>query len=56
MGLIGTPEKIAEDIVTLARVGLAGMTLSFFDFTAELPFFVDGVLPLMQLGPRFGVK
>lgn len=48
LGLIGTPEKIAEELVALARAGLAGTTLSFFDFTAELPFFVDRVLPLLE--------
>jgi alkanesulfonate monooxygenase SsuD/methylene tetrahydromethanopterin reductase-like flavin-dependent oxidoreductase (luciferase family) len=46
--LVGTPQKIADDIVALARAGLAGTTLSFFDFRAELPFFVERVLPLLE--------
>ena len=46
--LIGTPEVIAEEISGLHRAGLAGTTLSFFDFRAELPFFVDRVLPLLE--------
>jgi alkanesulfonate monooxygenase SsuD/methylene tetrahydromethanopterin reductase-like flavin-dependent oxidoreductase (luciferase family) len=46
--LIGTPEKIADEIIALARAGLAGTTLTFFDFRGELPFFNDRVLPLLE--------
>jgi alkanesulfonate monooxygenase SsuD/methylene tetrahydromethanopterin reductase-like flavin-dependent oxidoreductase (luciferase family) len=46
--LVGSPEGIAEDIVTLHRAGLAGTTLSFFNFKEELPFFIQHVLPLLE--------
>jgi alkanesulfonate monooxygenase SsuD/methylene tetrahydromethanopterin reductase-like flavin-dependent oxidoreductase (luciferase family) len=46
--LIGTPQKVSGELIALARAGLAGTTLSFFDFSAELPFFVERVLPLLE--------
>lgn len=46
--LIGTPEKIATDIIALHEAGLAGVTTSFFDFTGELPFFIENVLPILE--------
>lgn len=46
--LIGTPGDIAEQMVEMARAGFAGTTVSFVNFTAELPFFCDGVLPILQ--------
>lgn len=46
--LIGTPEKVAGDIIALHEAGFAGTTLSFFDFKAELPFVIDRVLPLLE--------
>ncbi len=46
--LIGTPEKVASDIVELHKAGLAGTTLSFFNFKEELPFFTEHVLPLLE--------
>jgi dimethylsulfone monooxygenase len=46
--LVGTPEHIAEKICALHQAGLAGTTLSFFDFKAELPFFIERVLPLLE--------
>jgi dimethylsulfone monooxygenase len=53
--LIGTPEIVAEELSKLHEAGLAGTTLSFFDFTAELPFFIERVLPLLkQRGLRSG--
>ncbi len=53
--LIGTPERIADELGNLHAAGLAGTTLSFFDFTAELPFFIERVLPLLkQRGLRSG--
>ncbi|HUZ72805.1 MAG TPA: LLM class flavin-dependent oxidoreductase [Stellaceae bacterium] len=46
--LIGTPQRIAEEMTALSRAGIAGTTLSFFDFKAELPYFIDAVLPLLK--------
>ena len=46
--LIGTPDKVAADIIELHKAGLAGTTVSFFDFRKELPYFIDRVLPLLE--------
>ena len=46
--LVGTPARIAEELQRIAEAGFAGTTVSFLDFTGELPFFADNVLPLLQ--------
>lgn len=46
--LIGSPAEIAEQLIELSRMGFAGTTLSFVNFTAELPFFCETVLPLLE--------
>lgn len=46
--LVGNPEQVAAEIAALHGAGLAGTTLSFFDFRNELPFFIDRVLPLLE--------
>jgi FMNH2-dependent dimethyl sulfone monooxygenase len=45
--LIGTPERIVEEMVEIHRIGFAGTTVSFVNFREELPFFIERVLPLM---------
>ena len=47
-GIAGSPEDVAREIVELHRAGFAGMSVSFVDFVAELPFFADNVLPLLE--------
>ena len=46
--LVGTPEKIVADMVRIADEGYAGAALTFVNYTYELPFFCDRVLPLMK--------
>jgi alkanesulfonate monooxygenase SsuD/methylene tetrahydromethanopterin reductase-like flavin-dependent oxidoreductase (luciferase family) len=46
--LIGTPEKVAAEIIDMHRIGFAGTTLSFVNFRDELPFFIARVLPLLE--------
>lgn len=46
--LIGTPADIAEQMIGMSQAGFAGTTVSFVNFAQELPFFCDGVLPLLQ--------
>ena len=46
--VIGSPEDVAEQLIGLSRMGFTGTTLSFVNFTAELPFFCQAVLPLLQ--------
>jgi FMNH2-dependent dimethyl sulfone monooxygenase len=46
--LVGTPEKIASQIVKIHSAGFAGTTLSFVNYLDELPFFVERVFPLLR--------
>ena len=46
--LVGTPQHVADEMVRMAEAGFAGTTLSFVNFTAELPYFVTEVLPLLE--------
>ena len=46
--LVGTPKKIAEEMVRMAEVGFSGTTVSFVDFKGELPHFIATVLPLLR--------
>lgn len=46
--LVGTPDRIVEDIVALAAAGYGGAALSFVNYTGELPFFCAEVLPLLR--------
>jgi dimethylsulfone monooxygenase len=45
--LVGTPEQVAERILAMHAIGLAGTTLSFVDYTEEFPYFRDTVLPIL---------
>lgn len=46
--LIGTPDDIAQQMVAMADAGFAGTTVSFVNFTDELPYFCETVLPLLR--------
>lgn len=46
--LIGTPEQIVAQLASVSKMGFDGAALSFVNYTYELPFFCDQVLPLMQ--------
>lgn len=46
--LVGTPERIASEMVKMHEVGFAGTTVSFVNFKNELPYFIDKVLPLLR--------
>jgi alkanesulfonate monooxygenase SsuD/methylene tetrahydromethanopterin reductase-like flavin-dependent oxidoreductase (luciferase family) len=51
--LVGTPDQVAEKIKALADAGLAGITMAFFNYADELPFFAKTVLPrLEEMGVR----
>ncbi len=45
--VIGSPADVAEQLIDLSRMGFAGTTLSFVNFSEELPFFCETVLPLL---------
>jgi alkanesulfonate monooxygenase SsuD/methylene tetrahydromethanopterin reductase-like flavin-dependent oxidoreductase (luciferase family) len=46
--LVGSPQRIADEIVRMHALGFSGATLSFVNFNEELPFFVERVLPLLR--------
>jgi FMNH2-dependent dimethyl sulfone monooxygenase len=46
--LVGTPRHIAEEMVRMSAAGFAGTTVSFVNFTGELPYFIETVLPLLR--------
>lgn len=46
--LVGTPEKIVDDMIKISNEGYAGSALTFVNYNYELPFFCDRVLPLMK--------
>ncbi len=46
--LVGTPEAIAEQLVRISAAGFAGVALSFVNYSAELPYFIATVLPLLR--------
>jgi alkanesulfonate monooxygenase SsuD/methylene tetrahydromethanopterin reductase-like flavin-dependent oxidoreductase (luciferase family) len=46
--LIGTPLRIAEEMVRMSEAGFAGTTVSFVNFKDELPYFINTVLPLLR--------
>jgi dimethylsulfone monooxygenase len=47
-GIAGSPRDIAEQLVELRRAGLDGVSLSFVNFTDELPYFLETVMPLLE--------
>ncbi|HEV7448270.1 MAG TPA: LLM class flavin-dependent oxidoreductase [Steroidobacteraceae bacterium] len=46
--LTGTPEQVAEGIISLHEAGFRGTTLSFVDYVEEFPYFRDNVLPILE--------
>lgn len=51
--LVGTPERIASEMAAISAKGYQGIALSFVNYTQELPYFCDRVLPLLaQAGLR----
>jgi FMNH2-dependent dimethyl sulfone monooxygenase len=51
--VVGDPDTVAEQLANLSRAGLRGIGISFVNYTDELPYFCDEVLPrLTRLGVR----
>lgn len=46
--VIGNPDQVADEIERYHEAGFGGMTLSFFDYADELPFFAQEVLPRLE--------
>jgi len=49
----GDPDTVAHDLAELAAAGARGIALSFVNYTDELPYFCDEVLPRLQ---RLGLR
>jgi alkanesulfonate monooxygenase SsuD/methylene tetrahydromethanopterin reductase-like flavin-dependent oxidoreductase (luciferase family) len=50
---VGTPDRVAEELVSINKAGMRGIALSFVNYLDELPYFCDEVLPrLVRLGAR----
>lgn len=47
-GLVGTPEQVAERIMTYKRLGVSTLLLGFLHFTEELEWFGENVIPLVR--------
>ena len=53
--LIGTPQRIVDDLVRIAAQGYEGAALTFVNYLDELPLFTAKVLPLLrEAGLRAG--
>ena len=46
--LVGTPQQIADEMVKMHEAGFAGTTVSFVNYSDELPYFCEKVLPLLR--------
>jgi dimethylsulfone monooxygenase len=46
--IIGSPDQVADEIERYHDAGFGGMTLSFFDYADELPYFAQEVLPRLE--------
>lgn len=46
--IIGDPDHVADVLERISRTGLAGTTICFVDYCAELPYFVAEVLPRLE--------
>ena len=46
--LVGTSRKIADEIIKMSELGLAGAALCFVNYKNELPGFIREVLPLLE--------
>lgn len=46
--IVGSPDDIVEELAKLSRAGLAGSSVTFVNYLAELPYFIQEVLPRMK--------
>lgn len=54
---VGTPDDIVEEMLLLEKAGLRGAAITFLDYVADMPFFIQEVLPRMErAGLREKVK
>jgi alkanesulfonate monooxygenase SsuD/methylene tetrahydromethanopterin reductase-like flavin-dependent oxidoreductase (luciferase family) len=46
--VVGTPDGVAEEIIEMSEAGLAGASIAFLDYLAEMPYFIQEVLPRLE--------
>ncbi|MER9316234.1 LLM class flavin-dependent oxidoreductase [Mesorhizobium sp. M0659] len=46
--LVGTPDRIAQELEKIAAAGFSGIALSFVNYLQELPYFCQTVVPRME--------
>lgn len=46
--IVGTPKQVAEQLADVASVGITGLMLDWYDYSAELEYFGAKVLPLLE--------
>jgi alkanesulfonate monooxygenase SsuD/methylene tetrahydromethanopterin reductase-like flavin-dependent oxidoreductase (luciferase family) len=51
--MVGDPDRIAQQLADLSRVGLRGIGFSFVNYLKELPYFCAEVLPRLE---RLGIR
>jgi FMNH2-dependent dimethyl sulfone monooxygenase len=50
---VGTPDDIAEEMSRMQAAGFAGTSIAFVDYLAEIPLFIEEVLPRLE---RLGLR
>jgi dimethylsulfone monooxygenase len=48
MQIVGSPEQVVDRFIQLKQAGCDGVQLTFFDFAADLDYFGQAIMPLMQ--------
>ncbi|HEY4404523.1 MAG TPA: LLM class flavin-dependent oxidoreductase, partial [Xanthobacteraceae bacterium] len=51
--IVGDPDFVAKQLADLSQAGLTGIGVSLVNYTDELPYFCDEVLPRLE---RMGVR
>ncbi len=51
--VVGDPDRVADELARFSRAGLRGIGISFVNFSDELPFFCEEVLPRLE---RMGLR
>ncbi len=45
---VGDPDRVAEELASLSKAGMAGIAVSFVNYLNEVPYFCAEVLPRLQ--------
>src|SRR6185437_14093515 len=51
--IVGDPDHVAAELAKLSHAGLDGMAASFVNYSRELPYFCNEVLPRLE---RMGLR